>query len=444
MPTIKHTVAGTYTWTPPAGTTHAQVQCWAAGGGGGNSAHATYYYSGGGGGGGEYAEESSDAVSSAHTYTIIVGAGGGAGGGGGNSSFTGTGATTVTAHGGGAGTNTGGAGAGGTGSTNAIHHNGGGGGGGAESSTSVFTGAGGGGGAGTTAAGGAGGNGGGFGPGGVGGTGGSVGGGNGGAGGAIYGGQTNGVAGYGYGGGGGGGAPPGGGGSGASGASGAVWITYTTAVTVNLTTAQLNLKAFSVQPPVILPAAQLNLASYNFTQEWALALAAAAMIEAAPAVTPKLAITLLCALAAHSGTDDSGSTFAQGFTGKTVAFQPFSSPLTFETPHNMPGMSNSWAVGAGGQAKYFLDANGNLDISFILNTIGTRTDGTILWAAGSLPNGYQVPIAKYWPVTVIGTYSYSGETPSLLFGTDGSIKIYGISANAPTSIQSHGVIPLAI
>ena len=161
------------------------------------------------------------------------------------------------------------------------------------------------------------------------------------------------------------------------------------------------------------------------------------------APAPRIAApTLLMALAATAGSDDAGNSFAAGFTGRTYAFQPSTLPLALEAPHAMPACSNSWAAGTGGQAKYQVNANGNLEISFVLRTVGTLTDGTAVWAAGGLPAGYRPPVAKYLPVTVVGTYSVSGNTPALLFGTDGSVKIYGLSGSTLTGIDAHGVIPL--
>jgi hypothetical protein len=122
--TITQTANGTYTWTPPAGVTSANIQCWGAGGGGGGSA-------GSGGGGGEYAQEANYAVTPGTAYTYVVGNGGaGAVGNADGSSGTDTyfnfGANPVYANGGNNGLASGATGgAGGTGSTNSVHHNGG-------------------------------------------------------------------------------------------------------------------------------------------------------------------------------------------------------------------------------------------------------------------------------------------------------------------------------
>lgn len=216
---------------------------------------------------------------------------------------------------------------------------------------------------------------------------------------------------------------------------------YTPTVLVSLPAARVTINAPAPQPPLFLPRAQITISALSPVITYSLSLPRA-QINIAAAIQPRIALTLLAALAARAGTDDSGATFTQGFTGKTTAFQPGSNPLAFEAAHNMPAMAASWAVGAGGQAKYMFDSNGNLEFAFVLRTIGTKTDATVIWSAGSVPSGYRPPVAKYWPVTVIGTYVVSGNTPALLFGTDGSIAVYGISASTVTGIDAHGILPL--
>lgn len=125
--TALFTVAGTYTFTGPAGVAAGNTQCWAGGGSGGGSSGV----GGSGGGGGEFASEPNNVLTPGTAYTVVVGTAGAGvaastpGNNGGNSSFTGTGATTVTANGGGGGGSGGAPGTGGTGSTNSVHHNGG-------------------------------------------------------------------------------------------------------------------------------------------------------------------------------------------------------------------------------------------------------------------------------------------------------------------------------
>lgn len=160
-------------------------------------------------------------------------------------------------------------------------------------------------------------------------------------------------------------------------------------------------------------------------------------------VTVTSGSTLIAAISAVAGNDAPGNQFAAAYTGAVTAFVPASSPTIAETVHNMPAMSNSWAVGVGGEAKYQLDSTGCLQFSFILNTPGTKTDGITLWAAGSLPAGYRPAVAKRWPIST-GTAAVStNNTPSITFGTDGSITATGINtAGALTHVDAHGVMPL--
>lgn len=161
-------------------------------------------------------------------------------------------------------------------------------------------------------------------------------------------------------------------------------------------------------------------------------------------VWPFILPGLICSMTASAGTDGKGNAYATGYTGPVSAFYPIvAAPNVVETAHAMPAMAASWAVGVGGLAKYMLDSAGNLNFVFILRTIGTKTDATAIWAAGSLPAPYRPPEAKYWPVVMIGSaFTYAAELPSILFGTDGSIKIYGIASSTVTGIDAHGILPL--
>ena len=84
----------------------------------------------------------------------------------------------------------------------------------------------------------------------------------------------------------------------------------------------------------------------------------------------------------------------------------------------MPAMSNSWAAGSGGQAKYQVNANGNLEVSFVLRTVGTRRTAPPSGLPGACLPGTQPPVAKYiriqWsaPIQLPGTLrpSCSGRT----------------------------------
>jgi hypothetical protein len=70
---VTQNVAGSYTWTCPAGVTVVQVQCWGAGGGG-DGGNATTGAAGGGGG--AYAEETFYPVVPGTVYSYVVGDGG--------------------------------------------------------------------------------------------------------------------------------------------------------------------------------------------------------------------------------------------------------------------------------------------------------------------------------------------------------------------------------
>ena len=70
---VQQTVAGTYTWTCPAGVTSARIQVWGAGAGG-NGGNSTL--GGDGGGGGAYSEEPAYPVVPGAAYAYQVGDGG--------------------------------------------------------------------------------------------------------------------------------------------------------------------------------------------------------------------------------------------------------------------------------------------------------------------------------------------------------------------------------
>ncbi len=97
-------VAGTYSWTVPAGVTRLYVEAWGAGGGGGYGASPNPHGGGGGAGGGAIKVWT---VTPGQTVSIVVGAAGAGGAGpananggnGGNSTVT-IGATTITGSGG--------------------------------------------------------------------------------------------------------------------------------------------------------------------------------------------------------------------------------------------------------------------------------------------------------------------------------------------------------
>lgn len=138
---------------------------------------------------------------------------------------------------------------------------------------------------------------------------------------------------------------------------------------------------------------------------------------------------LLMSLAPTGGTDQFGNTFPAGLR--------WNSPV-----QTMPAMQNGWSVG--GHATYALDPLGNLVVSWKDLFAGTDTDGTVIWAAGSLPSAYQPPnnrrIACYTDqLRVSGT---TVEGPALEIEPDGSVQCYGIAGGA-TRADLFAVIPLA-
>lgn len=141
-------LAGTYTWIAPTGTTTVDAVC-VGGGGGGNSGPNTNPGSRAGGGGGALAYRNDISVTAGTSYTVVVGAAGSAQVNGGNSYFGS--AATLQAGGGGGGT---GPGVGGTGG--AVTAPGGGGGAGGAGGGNASTAKGGGGAGGYAGAGGSG------------------------------------------------------------------------------------------------------------------------------------------------------------------------------------------------------------------------------------------------------------------------------------------------
>jgi hypothetical protein len=125
-----------------------------------------------------------------------------------------------------------------------------------------------------------------------------------------------------------------------------------------------------------------------------------------------------------------------------VATHPGTSNTT-ETPQNMPGMSNSWSIA--GSAHYRYNPSQCLEVSFVNLAPGTKTDNTLLWAAGTFPSAYRVPIAKYVPITVTGGFPPAASfSPALLFNTDGSVACVGINNASVTRIDCHAILPLTI
>jgi hypothetical protein len=141
---------------------------------------------------------------------------------------------------------------------------------------------------------------------------------------------------------------------------------------------------------------------------------------------------------------DFAQTYVTAITSQAaaVAVQPGSSPPVVETWHNMPAMSNGWGVGTG-HAKYRLTVDGMLAFSFVLTTIGTKTDGIRLWADGSLPSGYQPSIAKRWPCSITAAANSANSSPWIGILSAGGVNASGINTGGTlTELHAVGVLPL--
>ena len=109
--------------------------------------------------------------------------------------------------------------------------------------------------------------------------------------------------------------------------------------------------------------------------------------------------------------------------------------------HGMPAMSNGWGIG--GHATYRLTPFGDLQVSFKDLTTGTDTDGTAIWAAGSLPAAYR-PANNRRVVCYTDQTRVAGTTTgmaALEFETDGSVQCYAI-AGAASRADLFATIPL--
>lgn len=159
--------------------------------------------------------------------------------------------------------------------------------------------------------------------------------------------------------------------------------------------------------------------------------------------------TLIAAISPAAGSDTNGNAFASGFTGQVTAFQPGSSPTVAETWHDFPAGVNSWGLGTGGWKKYRMTSTGSVEVSISLRQIGTKTDGTVVFAAGALPTGYQpgtvTGARKLLPIamdTSAATFYSANHTPYMSFNTDGSVTIFGVNATGLSVVDCHGTIPL--
>lgn len=105
-------------------------------------------------------------------------------------------------------------------------------------------------------------------------------------------------------------------------------------------------------------------------------------------------------------------------------------------------MQNSWHIG--GHASYKKTVYDNLlVISFKDLVVGTVSDGTVIWAAGSLPSGYQVSNATRVACSSDQLKATGGgfESPALEFQPDGSVQCYGFNSTS-TRADLFTTIPL--
>ena len=156
--------------------------------------------------------------------------------------------------------------------------------------------------------------------------------------------------------------------------------------------------------------------------------------------------------AATSGTDYlSAAWSAAGFVipaGSIAAVDPstgtVAAPAVAEPWHSMPSMSASWSVS--GFAEYRLLPTGDLQLAFQDLVPGTDTDGTTIWAAGSLPAAYRPAhnsprLAAYSNALRTGAVGTATEGPALTVLTDGSVECFGIAA-ASTRVDLSAIVPL--
>jgi len=140
--------------------------------------------------------------------------------------------------------------------------------------------------------------------------------------------------------------------------------------------------------------------------------------------------------------DSSASAGVTGIpAGQPGIFVPADCPIVCDDWHPMGGMSSGWTVG--GHASYKLLPTGWLGVAFKDLVPGTATDGTVIWAAGSLPSGYQVG-NNHRVVAYTNQIRVSGgsfEMAALEFETDGSIQCFGVAGASPR-LDLYAAIPL--
>jgi hypothetical protein len=140
---------------------------------------------------------------------------------------------------------------------------------------------------------------------------------------------------------------------------------------------------------------------------------------------------LVLSVSAMAGTDAFGNAYPAGIS--VVA-----------SIQTMPAMENGWSVA--GHAKYILDPVGNLVVSWKDLQVGTSADGTEIWAAGSLPAGFQPAnnrrlVCYANPLAVFGAEgSETVGCPALELEPDGSVQCFGMTA--ANRVDLYAVIPL--
>lgn len=153
---------------------------------------------------------------------------------------------------------------------------------------------------------------------------------------------------------------------------------------------------------------------------------------------PQIQVTDFTVNSGNTGTD---VTATGVLTTLVTTYDPVALNGTVEAWHSMPSIGAGWSVG--GHASYTLMPDGWLGVAFKDLVPGTDTDGTAIWASGSLPTPYRVSnahrVACYTQQQRVS--GATTETAALEFETDGSIQCYGIAA-ASTRVDLYAVVPL--
>jgi hypothetical protein len=140
--------------------------------------------------------------------------------------------------------------------------------------------------------------------------------------------------------------------------------------------------------------------------------------------------------------DNQGSSSVPAIpSGSPGIFVAQGCPIVTDTWHSMPAMSAGWTVG--GHASYTMMPDGWLGIAFKDLVPSTDADGTVIWAAGSLPAAYRVGNAHrvVCYTNIIRVSGAAFEMAALEFETDGSIQCFGIAA-AAGRVDLFTVVPL--